>query len=125
MEAIAKLRKHRTSPRKMRLVADMIRGMQTQKALATLKHIPQHAAIPMAKLLQSGIANWNQRHNKDKKATPSLYIKTIHVDQGSTLKRIQPASRGRALPIRKKSSHLTLTIAPTSVLNTKTPKTDK
>lgn len=110
MEAIAKLRNYPTSPRKMRLLADAIRGMDVEKALAFLDYHPQHSATPLAKLLKSAINNWEQKNNGQSAADASLIVKTIYVDGGRTLKRLRPAPQGRAYRIRKRSNHVTIIV---------------
>jgi large subunit ribosomal protein L22 len=98
MEAIAKLRNYPTSPRRMRLLADVIRGMEVEKALALLEHHPQHSATPLFKLLRSAISNWEQKNEGTK------------VDGARTLKRMLPAPQGRAYRLRKRSNHVTLAV---------------
>ncbi len=106
--AFAKLNNVPTSPRKMRLVADVIRGEEVLKALAILKHMPQDAARRLEKLLLSAIANW-QAKNEDKSADDSeLFVKEIFVDSARMLKRLRPAPQGRAHRIRKRSNHVTI-----------------
>ena len=108
MEAVAKLRNYPTSPRKMRLLADLIRGMQVEKALAVLEHNPKHPAVPMRKLVLSAISNWKQKNeNGDEGA---LYVKTVFVDGARTLKRMRPAPQGRGYRVRKRSNHVTLIV---------------
>lgn len=110
MEAVAKLRNYPTGPRKMRLLADVIRGMQVEKALAILEHHPQHNATPLAKLLRSAINNWEQ-HNTDKSAADAnLVVKTVFVDGGRVLKRMRPAPQGRGYRVRKRSNHVTIIV---------------
>ncbi len=105
---IARLNDVPTSPRKMRLVADMIRGMDADKALFTLKNSPQHAAIRLEKLLLSAIDNWSQKNEDARMEDAGLFIKEIQVNGGRMLKRIQPAPQGRAHRIRKRSNHVIL-----------------
>lgn len=105
---IARLNDVPTSPRKMRLVADMIRGMDADKALFTLKNSPQHATIRLEKLLLSAIDNWSQKNEDGRVEDAGLYIKEIQVNGGRMLKRIQPAPQGRAHRIRKRSNHVIL-----------------
>ncbi len=104
----AVLRNYPSSPRKMRLVADMVRGKDVETALNILTYSPQAATVPLKKLLLSAIANWEQKSNDTDKTVSDLYIKTIMVDQSKTLKRIQPRAQGRAFRIRKRSNHVTL-----------------
>jgi large subunit ribosomal protein L22 len=108
MEAVARLRNYPTSPRKMRLLADLIRGMEVEKALNTLKFSTKHPSVPMEKLLLSAIANWKVKNEGADMATSNLYVKTIFVDVGRTLKRMRPAPQGRAYRVRKRSNHVTL-----------------
>ena len=110
MEAIAKLRNYPTSPRRMRLLADEIRGMEVEKALALLEHHPQHSATPLFKLLKSAINNWEQKNEGTSAADAGLVVKTIYVDGARTLKRMLPAPQGRAYRLRKRSNHVTLAV---------------
>jgi large subunit ribosomal protein L22 len=124
MEVKTKLRHLRISPRKVRLVVDVIRGMEVRKALAQLRVINKRAVQPLTKLLQSAVAN---AKNNFELAEDNLYIKEIRVDKGSTLHRWQPRARGRATPIRKRSSHVSLILAeinPTELKKVKKPKTE-
>jgi large subunit ribosomal protein L22 len=108
MEAVAKLRNYPTSPRKMRLIADLIRGMKVEKALAVLEHNPKHSSEPVRKLLLSAISNWKQKNEGGDEA--GLYVTTIFVDGARTLKRMRPAPQGRGYKIRKRSNHVTLMV---------------
>ena len=110
MEAVAKLRNVPTSPRKMRLVADLIRGKKVTKALNILKFEPNHNAAKLEKLLLSAISNWQIKYEDIRLEEADLYIKEIHVDSGRILKRIRPAPQGRAHRIRKRSNHVTIAI---------------
>jgi len=110
MEAIAKLNNYPTGPRKMRLLADVIRGMQVEKALAILEFHPQHNAQPLAKLLKSAINNWEQKNEGSSAADNNLEVKTIFVDGGRVLKRMRPAPQGRGYKIRKRSNHVTIIV---------------
>jgi large subunit ribosomal protein L22 len=124
MEVKAKLRYLRMSPRKVRLVVDVIRGMEVDKALAQLRAINKRAARPLTKLLQSAVAN---AENNFELAEDNLYIKEIRVDEGPTLHRWQPRARGRATPIRKRSSHISVVLAeinPTEPKEKKKPETE-
>ena len=103
----AKLNGVPTSPRKMRLVADMIRGMEAFKALGVLKFSTKEASARLEKLLRSAIANWEQKNEK-KAETGELYVSEIFVDSATMLKRLRPAPRGRGYRIRKRSNHVTL-----------------
>lgn len=110
MEAVAKLKNVPTSPRKMRLVADMIRGVRVEKALGILKFEPKHNSIYLEKLLLSAISNWESKNEDSSVEDASLIIKSIHVDGGRMLKRLRPAPQGRAHRIRKRSNHVTLVV---------------
>ena len=110
MEAVARLRNYPTSPRKMRLLADLIRGMEVENALNTLKFSTKHPSVPMEKLLLSAIANWKVKNEGADMATSNLYVKTIFVDAGRTLKRMRPAPQGRGYRVRKRSNHVTLIV---------------
>ena len=103
----AKLRNVPTSPRKMRLVADMVRGVEVFKALGILKFSNKEAARRVEKLLRSAIANWEQK-NERKADQGELYISTIFVDCAPMLKRLRPAPQGRGYRLRKRSNHVTL-----------------
>lgn len=103
----AKLNGVPTSPRKMRLVADMIRGMEAFKALGVLKFSTKEASARLEKLLRSAIANWEQKNEK-KAETGELYVSEIFVDSATMLKRLRPAPKGRGYRIRKRSNHVTL-----------------
>ena len=96
-----------SSPRKMRYVADLVRGMEVNKALATLKFNSKSAAKDIEKVLRSAIANWEQKNNR-KAESGELYISKIFVDEGATLKRMRPAPQGRGYRIRKRSNHITI-----------------
>ena len=110
MEAVAKLRNYPTSPRRMRLLADEIRGMEVEKALALLEHHPQHSSTPLYKLLKSAISNWQQKNEGQGAEDAGLVVKTIYVDGARTLKRMLPAPQGRAYRLRKRSNHVTLIV---------------
>jgi large subunit ribosomal protein L22 len=110
MEAIAKLHKLPISPRKMRLVADLIRGAKANLAFARLKHEPKKCAIYLEKLLLSAIANWQVKNQELDLEQTELYVKRIQVDSAGMLKRIQPAAQGRAHRIRKRFNHVTLVV---------------
>ena len=97
-----------TSPRKMRLVADMVRGMDVMSALSVLEHSPKEASARVSKLLRSAIANWQAKNEGVRIEESNLYIKDIHVDSARMLKRIRTAPQGRAHRIRKRSNHVTL-----------------
>ena len=108
--ALAKLNNCPTSPRKMRLIADLIRGMDAEKALSELKHNPKEASIRMEKLLLSALANWEAKNDGKNMDESNLYVSEVKVDSGRMLKRIQPAPQGRAHRIRKRSNHVTLVV---------------
>ncbi len=97
-----------TSPRKMRLVADMIRGMEVNKALDVLKYSSKEASRRVEKLLLSAIANWQAKNEGIRLEESELYVQKIMVDSGRILKRLRPAPQGRAHRIRKRSNHVTL-----------------
>ncbi|MDX9942008.1 MAG: 50S ribosomal protein L22 [Bacteroidales bacterium] len=104
----ASLRNCPTSPRKMRLVADMIRGKEVNKALGILRYSKQDASYRLEKLLLSAIANWQSKNEGVRIEDSNLFVKTIHVDGGRSLKRLRPAPQGRAYRIRKRSNHVTI-----------------
>ena len=106
----AVLRNCPTSPRKMRLVADMIKGVEVNKALDMLKFSRKEASRRVEKLLLSAIANWQAKNEGARLEDVNLYVKTAYVDQSRTLKRIQPAPQGRAHRIKKRSNHVTVVI---------------
>jgi len=106
----AVLRNCPTSPRKMRLVADVIRGKDINTALDILTFSPKEASGRLKVLLKSAIANWEQKNEDVRIEDADLYIKTIYVDSARMLKRIQPRAQGRAYRIRKRSNHVTLFI---------------
>ena len=108
--AFAKLNNCPTSPRKMRLVADMIRGVDVYKALTMLKHNPKEASNRMEKLLASAINNWEQKNEGKSSGDANLIVKEVKVDGGRMLKRIQPAPQGRAHRVRKRSNHVTIIV---------------
>jgi len=104
----AKLNNCPTSPRKMRLVADQVRGESIDKALAILKFSPKEASKRLEKLLLSAIANWQSKNESEDIEKAALFISEIRVDGGSMLKRLRPAPQGRAHRIRKRSNHVTM-----------------
>ena len=110
MEAVAKLNNYPTSPRKMRLLADLIRGLEVEKALGILQFNPKHPAVPMYKLLKSAINNWEQKNADEKVEDAGLVVKTIMVDCGRVLKRMRPAPQGRGYRVRKRSNHVTIVV---------------
>ena len=119
--AIAKLNDVPTSPQKMRLVADIIRGVEVNKALDILKYSKKEASVRLEKLLRSAIANWEAKNEDRRKELENgnVIVKTIMVDEGRTLKRIRTAPQGRAARIRKRSNHVTivLDVKPATVEN--------
>lgn len=108
MEAVAKLRNYPTSPRKMRLLADLIRGQKVDLVLAELEHNPKHSSVPLRKLVLSAINNWKQKNEGGDET--GLVVKTIFVDGGRTLKRMRPAPQGRGYRVRKRSNHVTVIV---------------
>lgn len=121
IEAVAKLNNYPTSPRKMRLLADLIRGMEVEKALAILEHNPKHPAVPLRKLVLSAISNWKQKNEGADES--SLVVKTIMVDGARVIKRMRPAPQGRGYRVRKRSNHVTVVVANGEVKEKKTKKT--
>ena len=109
-QSLAKLNSCPTSPRKMRLVADLVRGEDVYKALNILKFSPKHASRNLEKLLLSAINNWEQKNDGEDATSANLVVKSINVDSARMLKRIQAAPQGRAHRIRKRSNHVTLII---------------
>ncbi|MCC8019013.1 MAG: 50S ribosomal protein L22 [Alistipes sp.] len=109
-KAIAILRDCPTSPRKMRLVADMIRGVEINRALGLLRYSKKEASIRLETLLRSAIANWEAKNEGQRLEDTPLCVKEIYVDGGRMLKRIQPAPQGRAHRIRKRSNHVTIVV---------------
>jgi large subunit ribosomal protein L22 len=108
MEAVARLRNYPTSPRKMRLLADLIRGMSVENAVNTLKFSTKDPSVPLEKLLLSAVANWKVKN--EGADVSELYVKTIFVDGGRVLKRMRPAPQGRAYRVRKRSNHITIIV---------------
>ena len=108
--AFAKLNNCPTSPRKMRLVADLVRGEKVEKALHILKFSQKEAAGRLEKLLLSAIANWQSKNEDASLEDAELFVKEIRVDGGSMLKRLRPAPQGRAHRIRKRSNHVTIVL---------------
>lgn len=110
MEAVAKLKNVPTAPRKMRMVADLIRGERVNRALNILKFEPKEGAARLEKLLLSAISNWQAKNEDERLEDADLYVKEIFVDGGRMLKRLRPAPQGRAHRIRKRSNHVTLVV---------------
>lgn len=117
----AVLKDNPTSPRKLRLVADMVRGMEVNRALDVLKFSSKEASRKVEKLLMSAIANWQAKNEGVRLEESNLYVKTVAVDSARILKRLRPAPQGRAHRIRKRSNHVTLCIDSKIVVN----ETDK
>jgi len=110
--AYAKLNDVPTSPRKMRLVADLVRGVEVNRALDILKYTKNEPSIRLEKLLKSAIANWEAKNEADRKELENgnVHVKTIMVGEGTQLKRIRTAPQGRAARIRKRSNHVTIVL---------------
>jgi len=108
--AFARLNDSPIAPRKMRLVADLVRGVEVNKALNILHHNSKNASVSLGKLLRSAIANWEQKNEDKSIEEETLIVKSIEVGGGAMLKRIQPAPQGRAHRVRKRSNHVTITI---------------
>ena len=117
--AFAKLNNCPTSPRKMRLVADLVRGKQIETALAILRFNQKEASRRLEKLLLSAIANWEAKNEEASIEDADLFIKEIRVDGGTMLKRLRPAPQGRAHRIRKRSNHVTMVLGAKNI-NTET-----
>ena len=115
--AFAKLNNCPTSPRKMRLVADLVRGEEVNKALALLKFNPKEASRRVEKLLLSALANWQAKNEEGDIEKAALFVKEIRVDGGSMLKRLRPAPQGRAHRISKRSNHVTLVLGSNNLDN--------
>ena len=108
--SVAKLHDCPTSPRKMRLVVDLIRGMNVEKAIYTLKFLNKEAAIRVEKLLLSAIKNWELKNEGKRVEDSNLYVKEVSVGGGRQLKRLRPAPQGRGYRIRKRSNHVHLIV---------------
>jgi large subunit ribosomal protein L22 len=115
--AFAKLKNCPTSPRKMRLVVDLVRGVDVDKALSILKYTNKEAAIRVEKLLLSAIANWQSKNEGQRLEDSQVYIKEIKVDGGRMLKRLRPAPQGRGYRIRKRSNHVTMVLDSRAAVN--------
>ena len=113
--AFAKLNNCPTSPRKMRLVADQVRGESIEKALSILKFSPKDASRKLEKLLLSALSNWQSKNENGDVEKAKLFISEIRVDGASMLKRLRPAPQGRAHRIRKRSNHVTLILGSNNV----------
>ena len=114
---VAKLNGCPTSPRKMRLVADLIRGVEVEKALQILKFNQKEASINLEKLMLSAIANWQAKNEEANIEEAGLFVKEIYVDSATMLKRLQTAPQGRAHRIRKRSNHVTLVLGTNNLSN--------
>jgi large subunit ribosomal protein L22 len=123
--SIAKLKNVPTSPRKMRLVADLIRGERVSKALNILKYEPKVGSPKLEKLLLSAISGWEAKHQDVKLEDADLYVKEIFVDGGRILKRLRPAPQGRAHRVRKRSNHVTLIVDSLKAPKTEVTTTEK
>jgi large subunit ribosomal protein L22 len=108
MDVRAYLRNLRMSPRKVRLVIDMVRGLPVEKAITQLTFLRKDAALPVLKLLKSAMANASHNHQVD---SSTLFIKTITADGGATIKRFRPRAHGSAAPIRKRTTHITIVLS--------------
>jgi large subunit ribosomal protein L22 len=115
--AIASLNNCPTSPRKMRLMADLIRGQEVNMALSILKYSKKESSSKLSKLLLSSISNWQSKNESADVESANLYIKEIFVDSAKMLKRIQPAPQGRAHKIRKRSNHVTVILDTKLIVN--------
>jgi large subunit ribosomal protein L22 len=111
MESRAIQRYVSTSPRKMRLVVDMIRGLQVDEAISSLHFCPKHSSKVVEKVIRSAVSNLMNKDETKKTDTAHLYVKTAFVDEGPTVKRILPAPMGRAFRMRKRSNHVTVVVA--------------
>ena len=107
---VAKLMNNPTSPRKTRLVADLIRGVDVDKALGILQYNPRESAPKMRKLLLSAVANWQAKNEGRRMEDSQLYVKQIMVNEGRTLRRMMTAPQGRGYRIRKRSNHITVVL---------------
>jgi len=105
---LAALNNNPTSPRKMRLVADMIRGMEVKRALDVLRYDPKEASRKLEKLLMSAIANWQAKNDGVRIEDSHLFVKQVFVDSARILKRLRPAPQGRGHRIKKRSNHVTI-----------------
>jgi len=114
---VAKLRNCPTSPRKMRLVCDMIRGLEVNRALDVLKYSPKEASGRVEKLLMSAVSNWQNKNEGVRLEEADLYVAEVSVDSGRILKRLRPAPQGRAHRIRKRSNHVTIKLGTKVIVN--------
>jgi large subunit ribosomal protein L22 len=114
---VARLKGCPTSPRKMRLVADLVRGVEVEKALQILKFNPKESSINLEKLMLSAIANWQAKNEDENIEDAGLFVKEIYVDSATMLKRLRTAPQGRAHRIRKRSNHVTLILGTNNLSN--------
>jgi large subunit ribosomal protein L22 len=114
--AMASLNNCPTSPRKMRLMADLIRGMAVEKALFVLKYSPKEASIRLEKLLLSALSNWQTKNPEARMEDSNLVVESVMVDGGRMLKRISPAPQGRAHRVRKRSNHVSIVVGSKQVI---------
>ena len=114
--AFAKLNNCPTSPRKMRIVADLVRGVEVEKALAILRFNPKEASRKLEKLLLSAVANWQAKNEDSDIEEAGLVVKEIRVDSAAMLKRLRPAPQGRAHRIRKRSNHVTMILGSNNII---------
>jgi large subunit ribosomal protein L22 len=114
---VSKLNGCPTSPRKMRLVADLVRGVEVEKALQILKFNPKEASINLEKLMLSAISNWQAKNEDQNIEDAGLFVKEIYVDSAAMLKRLRTAPQGRAHRIRKRSNHVTLVLGTNNISN--------
>lgn len=121
----ASLRNVPTAPRKMRLVADLIRGQRANVALNLLKFDPKHASKTLEKLLMTAIADWQAQNEEVSIEDADLVVKEVFVDSGRILKRLRPAPQGRAHRIRKRSNHVTISVADANENNVQSEEKDK
>lgn len=119
---LAKLNDCPTSPRKMRLVADLVRGVKVDRALQILKYNNKEAAPRLEKLLLSAISNWQAKNEGQRVENNNLYVKEIYVDSARQMKRIRTAPQGRAHRIRKRSNHVTLILGSKAQENINQPR---
>ncbi len=119
-KAFAVLKNCPTSPRKMRLIADLIRGMEVNRALDVLRYNEKEASRRVEKLLLSALANWQNKNEGVRIEESNLYVKEIYVDQARMLKRLRPAPQGRAHRIRKRSNHVTVVLDSMNLVETET-----
>ena len=114
---VAKLKGCPTSPRKMRLVADLVRGVEVEKALQILKFNAKESSINLEKLMLSAIANWQAKNEDGNIEEAGLFVKEIYVDSATMMKRLRTAPQGRAHRIRKRSNHVTLVLGTNNLSN--------